>query len=85
MKKNRIFTIITLTILLSIGFQSLNNNVTAEFQKDTIENIEDWFTSSSLVNFTQDYKINLFFNIANDTLGYAIAPICMYPLILLHT
>ena len=74
MKKNRIFTIITITILLSIGFQSLNSNVTAEFQKDTIENIEDWFTSSSLVNFTQDYKINLFFNIANDTLGYAIAP-----------
>ncbi len=74
MKKKQIFTIITLTILISISFQSLNSDVAAEFQKDTVENIEDWFTSSSLINFTKDYNINLFFNIANDTLGYAIAP-----------
>ena len=74
MKKKQILPLLTLLILISVSVQQQNNNVKAGFQKDTIENMDDWFTSSSLVNFTQDYKINLFFNIANDTLGYAIAP-----------
>ncbi len=74
MNKKQILPILTLFILVSISLQPTHNNVKAEFQKGSIENLEDWFTTTNLVNFTQDYRINIFFNIANDTLGYALAP-----------
>ena len=74
MKRKQILPILTIFILVSISFQSAKTNVQADFQKGTVDNIEDWFTSTSLVNFTQDYKMNIYFNIANETLGYALAP-----------
>jgi hypothetical protein len=74
MKKKNIIPLLTLFILITISLQSNRSYVSADFQKGTIENPEEWFTSSSLVNFTEDYRINLFFTIANDSLGYAFAP-----------
>lgn len=74
MNKKQILPVLTILLLVSISIQSDQNKVKADFQKGTIENLEDWFTSTNLVNFTQDYRINLFFSIANDTLGYALVP-----------
>ena len=74
MKKKQVLLVLVVLLLFGVVSQIDQINVNAKFQKGTIENIEDWFTSSSLVNFSQDYKINLFFSIANDTLGYAFAP-----------
>jgi hypothetical protein len=71
--KNKIIIGFTLAILLAS--LSLNNNYsTAEFELGEIEDLSDWFTSSTVVNFNEDFKTNLLFSFVNESLGLEITP-----------
>jgi len=71
--KNKIIVGFTFVILLVS--LSLNNNYTiAEFEIGEIEDLSDWFVSSTVVNFNNDFKTNLLFTFVNESLGLEITP-----------
>ena len=55
-------------------------NLLANFEKGSIEVIDDWFVNSQIVDFSQDFRANMFFNYVNESLG-----IEFYPRLTLHT
>lgn len=71
--KNKIIIGVTFVILLTS--LSLNNSYTlAEFELGEIEDLSDWFTSSTVVNFNKDFRTNLLFSFVNESLGLEITP-----------
>jgi hypothetical protein len=80
MKLNRTFFPLSLIMIL-ILFPALDTpNLLASFEKGSIEVVEDWFVNSHIVDFSQDFRANMFFNYVNETLG-----IEFYPRLTLHT
>jgi len=80
MKKTRTLFSLSLLIVL-ILFPIINTpSLIAEFKEGTIENVDDWFVTSKIVDFSQDFRANMFFNYVNETLG-----IEFYPRLTLHT
>jgi hypothetical protein len=71
--KNKIIVGFTFAILL-VSLSLNNNYVTAEFELGEIENLSDWFVSSTMVNFNEDFKTNLLFSFVNESLGLEITP-----------
>ena len=68
-------------IIILILFPVLDSpNLLANFEKGSIEVIDDWFVNSQVVDFSQDFRANMFFNYVNETLG-----IELYPRLTLHT
>ncbi len=71
--KKKIFVGIAFVILLAT--LSLNNNNSfAEFELGVVEDLSDWFVSSTVVNFNEDFKTNLLFSFVNESLGLEITP-----------
>lgn len=71
--KNKI--IVGFTFLILLVSLSLNNSyTTAEFELGEIEDLSDWFFSSTVVNFDKDFKTNLLFSFVNESLGLEITP-----------
>ncbi|MHA1551230.1 MAG: hypothetical protein ACTSQC_04745, partial [Candidatus Heimdallarchaeaceae archaeon] len=71
--KNKIIVGFTFAILL-VSLSLNNNYVTAEFELGEIEDLSDWFVSSTMVNFNEDFKTNLLFSFVNESLGLEITP-----------
>ncbi len=71
--KNKIIVGFTFVILLAS--LTLNNNYTlAEFELGEIEDLSDWFVSSTVVNFNKDFKTSMLFSFVNESLGLEITP-----------
>ncbi|MCK5303793.1 MAG: hypothetical protein KAJ72_00985 [Candidatus Heimdallarchaeota archaeon] len=71
--KNKIIAGFTFAILL-VSLSLNNNYTTAEFELGEIEDLSDWFVSSTVVNFNEDFKTNLLFSFVNESLGLEITP-----------
>ena len=68
-------------VMILILFPILDTpNLVANFEKGSIEVIDDWFVNSQIVDFSQDFQANMFFNYVNESLG-----IEFYPRLTLHT
>ena len=71
--KNKI--IVGLTIVILLATVSLSNNTTiAEFELGEIEDPSDWFVSSTVVNFSNDFKTSMLFSFVNESLDLEITP-----------
>jgi len=80
MKLIRTLFPLSLLIILTL-FPILDTpNLSANFEKGSIEVIDDWFVNSQIVDFSQDFRANMFFNYVNESLG-----IEFYPRLTLHT
>ncbi len=80
MKLNRTLFPLSLIVIL-ILFPALDTpNLLANFEKGSIELVDDWFVNSQIVDFSQDFRANMFFNYVNESLG-----IEFYPRLTLHT
>ncbi|MBY9001310.1 MAG: hypothetical protein KGD64_10370 [Candidatus Heimdallarchaeota archaeon] len=74
MQKNE-KTVLVIAVILVITTLSLSNSmVFAEFELGEIEDLNDWFISSSVVNFQKDFKTNMLFSFVNESLGLEITP-----------
>ncbi|MCK5141148.1 MAG: hypothetical protein KAQ70_03060, partial [Candidatus Heimdallarchaeota archaeon] len=71
--KNKIIIGFTFAILL-VSLSLSNSFTTAEFELGEIEDHSDWFVSSTVVNFNEDFKTNLLFSFVNESLGLEITP-----------
>ncbi len=71
--KKKIFVGFAFVVLLVTV--SLNSNYTlSDFELGEIDDLSDWFVSSSVVNFNNDFKTNLLFSFVNESLGLEITP-----------
>ena len=71
--KNKIIVGFIFAILL-VSLSQNNSYTAAEFELGEIEDLSDWFVSSTVVNFNKDFKTNMLFSFVNESLGLEITP-----------
>lgn len=80
MKVQKIFLNVTLAFLIISVFFSEYQLSQASFEIGEIENKDDWFISSNLIDFSEDFRANLNFGFEDESLG-----IGLYPYLTIHT
>ena len=74
MKQNKVLSLSLILIGLLLVFSINNNNIQAEFTLGEIEDTEDWFESSTIVNVNQDFKTSFLFRFVNETINLEVIP-----------
>lgn len=71
--KKRIFIGMTVVSLI-VSFSTSNTMIFGEFELGEIEDLDEWFVSSTIANISKDFKTNLLFSFVNESIGLEITP-----------